>query len=269
MNNSSNLSLGLLLEELYEVVWTHLKQGDRQYVRTLRFVRWFGVHRSPEEVRPQDFLNFTTKELKSKSTATVNLYLTNIKTFLKYVEDTYSLILHKPRLRSTYKAREAVFTAEGYSALLNTLHAPYTSFVSLLSLLGCRVSELYNLSIRDIDTAKLTVSFNATKNGSHRTLPVKAEWLPLLTAWVGLGNKPALNTIQKKVKKAIRDLGLDEGLSLHSLRHTFATKKVKEGWDLFTLQRWLGHGSIQVTQRYAHLADLGHLRTAIEKEEER
>ena len=51
----------------------------------------------------------------------------------------------------------------------------------------------------------------------------------------------------------VRALGLD-GVSFHTLRHTFASWWVQNGGDIYELQRILGHSNISLTMRYAHLA---------------
>ncbi len=64
-----------------------------------------------------------------------------------------------------------------------------------------------------------------------------------------------------------------EGLKFHDLRHTFASHWVLKGGDLYRLQRVLGHQSIELTQRYAHLApdafvqDLGRFGDYVPKED--
>lgn len=64
-------------------------------------------------------------------------------------------------------------------------------------------------------------------------------------------------------QRAIRAAGLDRpGVSLHTLRHSFATMLLHSRVDLFTLQKLLGHASIQSTTTYLHV-DLARLRAAV------
>jgi site-specific recombinase XerD len=76
--------------------------------------------------------------------------------------------------------------------------------------------------------------------------------------------------------RAVEDAGLNEGVenqkmkaSFHNLRHTFASRMVQSGVDLYKVQRLLGHSTPVMTARYSKLAD-GDLRKAVEaKEQER
>lgn len=67
-----------------------------------------------------------------------------------------------------------------------------------------------------------------------------------------------------------RSMGLenDAEFILHALRHTCASRLVNKGIDLYVVRDWLGHSSIQVTERYAHLAPnkLAHAASVLEDE---
>jgi len=66
-----------------------------------------------------------------------------------------------------------------------------------------------------------------------------------------------------RFKRACKKAGI-ENACLHTLRHTFASHLVMSGVDIMTLSKLLGHSSITMTEKYAHLAQ-DHLRGAVEK----
>ena len=67
------------------------------------------------------------------------------------------------------------------------------------------------------------------------------------------GNGMSTDAIRKMFKAALRDAGLDESLSPHAMRHTFATDVLDGGADLRSVQEMLGHASLSTTQIYTHL----------------
>ena len=72
------------------------------------------------------------------------------------------------------------------------------------------------------------------------------------------GNQMKPDGIRKMFKRALAAAGLDESLSPHALRHSFATHMLESGADLRSVQELLGHASLSTTQRYTHIT-LDHL----------
>lgn len=159
-------------------------------------------------------------------------------------------------------------------------HDKYTDYVSPLVLLaintGLRRGELLQLRWRDLDLQRrmLTVRGEGTKTRQTRHVPLNTEatllmkaWRPrvLDPAWCVFGGSTA-STPLASVKNAWHGVVVGAKVTsfrFHDLRHTFASKLVMAGVDLNTVRELLGHKSVAMTLRYAHLAP-EHKAAAVE-----
>jgi len=137
---------------------------------------------------------------------------------------------------------------------------------------GLRAGELFGLRWEDIDFEHglITVqrSYNQpTKSSRIRRVPLPHALKPMLLAWSERCHSPTWvfpserGTMQTPGPKVSNDLfhkvreaaGL-ERMTFHALRHTFASQYMLKGGDIYRLQKILGHSSVKVTERYAHLS---------------
>lgn len=129
--------------------------------------------------------------------------------------------------------------------------------VSELSLSsGCRWSEALNLTTMRLRSN--TVTFSDTKGGKSRTVPIQPDLSSRLAAHAGTsqGNRIFATDPYYAFTTALEasKIHLPKGQRAHVLRHTFASHFVMSGGHLLTLQRLLGHSTLAMTMRYAHLA---------------
>ena len=67
------------------------------------------------------------------------------------------------------------------------------------------------------------------------------------------------STLQKSFRKAVQDSGVSKRATIHTLRHTFATHLIENGYDIRTMQELPGHSSVQTTMIYTHVAGKNRL----------
>lgn len=122
---------------------------------------------------------------------------------------------------------------------------------------GCRLGEALGLIWNDVSSDR--VSFWLTKSGRSRTIPLTARAKAAIPRSVG-GKGPfkmlkdaQFRAIWNEAKQEV-GLGQDEQVVPHILRHTCASRLVQGGVDIRRVQMWLGHQTLQMTMRYAHLA---------------
>lgn len=144
-----------------------------------------------------------------------------------------------------------------------------SAFICLAIATGCRSGELLGLewSRVDIEEKLLFLEPRHTKNAKRRTVPLNASALKalrILQAWnddhapgspwvFSTRTKRRVRSVKKAFKTACESAVIDD-FRIHDLRHTCASWLVMRGVSLYVVKELLGHSSITVTERYAHLA---------------
>jgi hypothetical protein len=120
---------------------------------------------------------------------------------------------------------------------------------------GLRLGELLGLTWERVDLSRGVIRLELTKNGRRREIPMNNATYGTL---VGLGPKASGRVFKTRYLKtaynnAVEAAQLDD-VTFHTLGHTFASWAVMRGFTLKELQELLGHSSLAMTIRYAHLA---------------
>ena len=126
------------------------------------------------------------------------------------------------------------------------------------------LSEILSLTWDGVSLFRKTVTVFHSKNGERRTIPInrvvfellkeKTKVRPIKTNLVFYG-KVCTPMDDNNLRRAFRNAGNKakiENFRFHDLRHTFATRLIQAGVDIYKVQRLLGHKSPIMTQRYAH-----------------
>ncbi len=129
---------------------------------------------------------------------------------------------------------------------------------------GMRMGEIVELTWRGVDMTRRTVTVLRSKNGERRTIPINEtvhsllrhkNKLRSLTTELVFSSKAftpmEAGHLRRSFRLALKRAEIED-FHFHDLRHTFATRLVQAGVDLYKVQRLLGHKSPTMTQRYAH-----------------
>ena len=154
--------------------------------------------------------------------------------------------------------------------------------------MGLRLEEGLNLQVGDLDAERGLVHVHRGKGAKDRYVPLPSStlrWLPcywlthrhprLLFPADGRIHKGmstaktpmATSSVQKPMKKIAGELNFGKKISIHTLRHSYATHLLEAGVSLRVIQQYLGHSSLQTTMVYLHLTETAQVdsRKAIEK----
>ena len=135
---------------------------------------------------------------------------------------------------------------------------------------GVRVSEVINVTPKDIEFKNSVVNIRKAKGGKQRRVPLDTETLKMLSDYVlalnTLEDQPIFPITRAQVFNLVKKYGNMVGVKIHphTLRHSFAVHLVRSGMDLRRLQLMLGHSSLSITQVYLQFND-NDLREAYEK----
>ena len=139
--------------------------------------------------------------------------------------------------------------------------------LSLIYSAGLRVSEVCNLKISDIDSDRMQVRIVKSKGKMDRYVPLSTYVLKGLRKYIQ-SSKPkyylfngkvkgeplGTSAVQQSFRLAIKKANIHKEVSVHSLRHSYATHLLEQGVDIVTIKELLGHATIQTTMMYLHVA---------------
>jgi len=214
---------------------------------------------------------YQTKLLKTLKPATANRSISVLKHMISKAADwnmagdAVVREVKKVKMKKENNARLRYLSKEEADRLLKQFddyRAKHLKPVIVTALnTGMRLSEIVGLKWENIDLQNNFILLDDTKSGKRREIPindtVRRELKQVVRRvdlpWVFLHNGKKIGSVKKGFEAACRRAGI-HNLHFHDLRHTFASWLVMAGVDLATVKELLGHGSVNMTMRYAHLA---------------
>lgn len=212
----------------------------------------------------QDMLDSVIGTLRERgnSNATINRKMAALSKLLRKaykMGDIYSLPEFRRQKERQGRIRflELEEEARLFSAIRAKCEDSYRLSIFLVDT-GCRLGEAIGLNWNDLQENRST--FWLTKSGRSRTVPLTRRahdvtQIPRgrLKGPFAMHDQPRFRAIWNEAKAEV-GLGTDDQVVPHILRHTCASRLVRGGIDIRRVQIWLGHQTLQMTMRYAHLA---------------
>jgi integrase/recombinase XerD len=183
--------------------------------------------------------------------------------------------LHIPRPQSLPDVLSIAETRR----LIDAVRTPHNkAFFWTVYSLGLRLQEGLNLQVGDIDSARMVVHVHRGKGSKDRYVPLPPRTLAVLrqywvthrhTIWLfpatgrdhteahSADEPMARSSVHGAMKRVVRELGFRKRITIHTLRHSYATHLLEAGVNLRLIQKYLGHSSLQATTIYLHLTSLG------------
>jgi integrase len=271
------------IKQVYQARWKANKDGEFSHNRALRILELLGD--IPVGKIDDDKVEELIRLLEARKIAnsTVNRYLAILKTILRHKRQSWESIKLKRemngRIRVITKAEEQQIVTILSNGATNKRNKHFPEVADLVQVLvdtGMRLGESLRLKFDDINFESNLLTIWITKSNRPRSLPMTTRVKDILQARKKDKKIKPFNLSMFQAENAWKStrkkMGLekDKEFVLHDLRHTCASRLVNKGVDLYVVKEWLGHSTIQVTEKYAHLAPgkLAHAALMLEKEDE-
>jgi len=241
---------------------------QRAYLRCAReFARHF--MRSPGEMGEEELRAFLLHlvEERKVSAGVHGMYVNALK-FL------YRITLKRPEVVENIpypkrpKTLPDILSMEEVLAIFEAIDSlKYKAIIATAYGAGLRISEVCSLRITDIDSKRMLIHIRSGKGNKDRYVVLGEILLELLRHYYKIvcpkgdylfpGQKPhrhiTTTSVGKVMQKVVRKVGLSKRVTMHTMRHCFATHLLEAGYDLRVIQALLGHASIRTTVRYTHM----------------
>lgn len=246
---------------------------QQAYVRAVRKLTAY-LQRTPDTTSAEDLRNFQLHLVDSGvSPITLNATITGLKFFFDITLSRPELMLkmqpvHVPRTLPVVLSREEV--SRLIAAAWNLKHQ---TALSLAYGTGLRASEVISLKVGDIDSQRMTLRVEQGKGRKDRYAMLPPILLKRLRVWWRVGHAqgkilrngwlfPGMDPMDplstRQLNRAIHAAAdaakIDKRVSMHTLRHSFATHLLEQRVDIRVIQVLLGHAKLETTSIYAHVA---------------
>jgi len=241
----------------------------KTYTEALKSFLVFYREKSISEITNEDVIIYNNDYIiKNNLSASYQNQIVNaIKLFFKTVQERSIEIdkIHRPKRA---KVLPNVLSKEEVKMILE-VHAnlKHKVMLSLIYSCGLRSSELLNLKPHHIDSNRNIVLIKNAKGQKDRIVPLSLKILKLLREYYKTckpkiylfegqveGKPYDARSLQLILKQALVKTGITKPVTLHWLRHSYATHLLESGTDLRYIQELLGHSSSKTTEIYTHVS---------------
>lgn len=174
--------------------------------------------------------------------------------------------LERPRKERTLP--EVISKEEVRALLCAASNMKHKTILSLIYSAGLRIGEALNLEPKDIDSKRMVITVRAGKGNKDRIIPLSITVLKMLREYYRIyrpkrylfegmyGEQYSSRSAQAVLRQAASRVSSLKGrkITLHTLRHSYATHLLESGTDLRYIQVLLGHGSSRTTEIYTHVS---------------
>ena len=241
-----------------------------------RFAAWLG--RSPDTATADDLKHFQLHLMETGTSICMrNQTMTGVKFLFRVTLRRHDLVAEIFSLREPVKVPLVLSKKEIKRILVLAPSLKARVMLSLAYGCGMRAGEVVRLKVGDIDSAQEIIRIVQAKGRKDRNVMLPADILGLLREWWAerptgqdkdvpppdrilfsgyRGKHLSTRQISRLFKETARDVGITKAVTLHTLRHSFATHLLERGTDIRVIQVLQGHSKLTTMARYARVATI-------------
>jgi integrase/recombinase XerD len=239
------------------------------YTEALKSFLVFYRDKAVADINNEDVIIYNNEHIlkNNLSGSFQNQTVNAIKLFFQTIRDTKMMVdkIHRPKRA---KVLPNVLSKEEIKLILNAhSNIKHKMMLSLIYSCGLRCGELLALQLVHIDSNRNLVLLKNAKGKKDRIAPLSPKILKMLREYYTVfkpsnylfegqikGQPYDARSLQQVLKQALKKVGITKPVSLHWLRHSFATHLLESGTDLRYIQELLGHNSSKTTEIYTHVS---------------
>jgi integrase/recombinase XerD len=238
------------------------------YTDALKVFLSFNSFKNLSEIGNDDVIRFNNEYILSKglSASYQNQVVNAIKLFFQTVENRSIEVdqIHRPK--RALRLPNVLSREEIKMILESPRNLKHRTMLCLIYSCGLRRSELLHLKLSDIDSKRNLVHVRQAKGRKDRVVPLSEKILEMLREYYKAfrpklylfeGQKGGMyseKSLESVLKQALSGTKIKRRVSLHWLRHSYATHLLESGTDLRYIQELLGHSSSRTTEIYTHVS---------------
>lgn len=243
------------------------------YIRAVRDLASF-LQRSPDTATEEDLRRFQLHLVdRGVSPITLNATITGLKFFFDVTLNRGELVERMSYVHVPQKLPVVLSRNEAARLIAAATNLKYHTALSIAYGTGLRVSEIVALKVSDIDSERMTLRVEQGKGRKDRYAMLSPVLLERLRAWWRYANAmgkmlpngwlfPGQNPVDpltaRQLNRAVHDAAeaakIDKRVTMHTLRHSFATHLLEQKVDIRVIQVMLGHKKLETTSVYTHVA---------------
>lgn len=252
---------------------SHKRYSDstiKTYSETLSVLLRFILPKSPEEMLGKDMIDFVNKYIipNKYSYAFQNQAVNSAKLFFREIIKGKLDTERFERPRSESKLPNVLSKEEVKAILQAPVNLKHRSMLSLIYACGLRRSELLRLEPKHVDSKRHMLIILNSKGKKDRMVPISDRVIEMLREYYKTyrpevflfegqykGTQYSEQSLQSVLKQAVVKCRITKPVTLHWLRHSYATHLLESGTDLRYIQELLGHKSSKTTEIYTHVSE--------------